>query len=86
MGAPDIQLDQILADYGVEARDLQISLELSSEAVRLWRRNQRPIGVKYALEIERKFKIPRYLLRPDLWPPPEKSSRRAGTRRESASV
>jgi hypothetical protein len=64
-------LDDILAEFGVTPKDLEISLAVSFEAVRLWRIGRNRIKPATAREIETKFHIPKHRLRPDIWDPPE---------------
>ena len=63
-------LDDVLVEHGVSPHDIEVSLGVCFETVRLWRRGQRQIGTKYAQLIEQRFLIPKWKLRPDIWPPP----------------
>jgi plasmid maintenance system antidote protein VapI len=72
-------IDDVLAEYGVTSYDLAVSLGLSVEAVRTWRRGTRRITPEAARLTEQRFGVPKHLLRPDLWepsPPPVKRRRR----------
>jgi DNA-binding transcriptional regulator YdaS (Cro superfamily) len=75
-------LDDILDEFGVLPKDLQISLGVTYEAVRLWRNGRNRITPTVAREIELKFGIPRHRLRPDIWDPPPEPSRK----REAAAA
>lgn len=52
---------------GLSDADVADRLEVSAEAVRLWRKGKRQITAARAVEIERIFGMPRHELRPDLW-------------------
>ncbi|HTB46279.1 MAG TPA: hypothetical protein VK741_21840 [Acetobacteraceae bacterium] len=68
--------DSILAAHRVTPNDVRISLGITAQAVSKWRCGY-PMSIKSALEIERKFGIPKHELRPDIWdPPPVKGRRR----------
>jgi DNA-binding transcriptional regulator YdaS (Cro superfamily) len=69
--------DELLARYQVTRRQIAVSLGVTTSAVGLWVAKVRQLPPRQAIEIERKFGIPRHLLREDLWePPPEKPARR----------
>lgn len=64
-------IDRVLAEYGVESQTLALALRVSTEAVRTWRRGTRRITPDAARLTEARFGVPKHLLRPDLWDPPE---------------
>jgi len=51
-------------------------LKWSNETVRLWVTEARQIRAERAVQIEQEFGIPRHLLRPDLFDPPKKTTRK----------
>lgn len=68
-----------MAEYGVTSRDLEVSLGVSRQAVIKWRHGTARPTPDRAREIERKFNIPKHLLRPDIWEPPQTKGRRSET-------
>jgi len=70
-------LEDVFAEYGVTPQDVMEALNVTDEAVRMWRRGSRRISVEFARIIEQRFLIPKHLLRPDLWEPPPKRRQRA---------
>jgi hypothetical protein len=63
-------LDPVFTEYGVEARDLMIALQVSREAVRKWQRGLQPMSPANARVISVRFGIPLWRLRPDVWDRP----------------
>lgn len=64
-------LDATLKAHGVTDADLQALLGVSSEAVRLWRKDARRMSVKHARMVNEQWGIPLHALRPDVYEPPE---------------
>jgi transcriptional regulator with XRE-family HTH domain len=68
--ADGLDIDSILARYGLVERDLIVVCGLSRSYIAFWRTGFRQPGPKTVIAVEQKLNIPRYELRPDLWPPP----------------
>jgi transcriptional regulator with XRE-family HTH domain len=66
-----IDLRAILARYGLVEKDLERVLRVTPAAIGYWRRGERKPSPQMVIRAEEKLNIPRYELRPDLWPPPE---------------
>lgn len=65
-----VDVTAMLARYGLDEQTIMDCLGLSSAALVAWRRGAR-LKAELALRAEQELKIPRYELRPDLWPPPK---------------
>lgn len=78
--------DELLAEYGVTPRDIQVSFAMTKEGVRLWRRGIHEVSTENARLIEAKFGIPRHRIRPDIWDPPPQKTRRATRARASETA
>jgi DNA-binding transcriptional regulator YdaS (Cro superfamily) len=76
MEAAIVILDPILTEYAVSPKDIEVSLGVCSETVRLWRRGKRRIDHTCAQRIEARFGIPRHRMRPDIWAAPVPKTRR----------
>jgi DNA-binding transcriptional regulator YdaS (Cro superfamily) len=70
-------LDSIFTEFGLTTAEVAVSLNVTTEAVRLWRRGMRQLPPNYARLIEERFHIPRHRLRPDVWDPPPPTKRRS---------
>lgn len=66
----DIDLRAILARYGLIEKDVMQVLGVTHAAVGMWRRGERKPSPQMAIKAEEKLGIPRFELRPDLWPRP----------------
>jgi DNA-binding transcriptional regulator YdaS (Cro superfamily) len=72
-----MEIAAYLEKHGLTDRALARRLGVSDDLVRLWRLGSLPIGAKRVLAVEAATGIPRYRLRPDLYPPPKPRKRRA---------
>jgi transcriptional regulator with XRE-family HTH domain len=70
-------IDSILAAHGLTADEFCARTGLSIGTIRAWRGKRRAASVETALMLEEKLRIPRHHWRPDLWPPPATSKRKA---------
>jgi DNA-binding transcriptional regulator YdaS (Cro superfamily) len=71
-----IGLDRILARYDLTAADL-VRIGFSVRGVNYWRSGGRKVSIQAVLTIEATLGIPRHELRPDIWPAPQRTRRKA---------
>jgi hypothetical protein len=64
-------LDVALRERGITNASAARLCGTTPEAVRMWRLGERRPGVTYAKLLAGEYGIPRHLIRPDLWDPPE---------------
>jgi transcriptional regulator with XRE-family HTH domain len=63
-------LRPIFEEYGITQHDLRQALGLSQTGVWRWWSGYQAMSAQHAQEIERRFGVPKWRLRPDLWDPP----------------
>ena len=66
-----VNLTDVLLRFGVSDREFADGVGVAMQTFRAYRRGSRTIPTHVVLAAERKLKIPRHALRPDLWPPPQ---------------
>jgi hypothetical protein len=67
----DTPFDAMLAGYGLCRQTVSVSLGVSREAVRKWALGKGQPSPKMAQRAQTLLGIPRWELRPDLWPRPK---------------
>lgn len=68
-----IDLRRILEARGLTEGDLVHVLGVSERTVLFWRTGERKPSIEHAMTAEKRLKIPRHELRPDLWAPPPRA-------------
>lgn len=67
-------IDAILARYGLKRIDVMKVMDVSSTAIAYWNTGMNRPSPETAIAMEQKLNIPRWELRPDLWPKPTTTS------------
>jgi lambda repressor-like predicted transcriptional regulator/DNA-binding transcriptional regulator YdaS (Cro superfamily) len=74
-GAP---LHHYMLSHDISAEDIADVLGVTRSAVNFWRFGKRRMKIEHAHALNERCRIPKHVLRPDIWKPPSGGSRSAG--------